>query len=132
MFYEVIYENGEVSVLSGDSDEEILEGLRNHHDRAVNGGKNGPQDLPASRIKRVLVYSDHPGDYRASGQVDAKIVKKDLDDLVAAMTGKNGDVDVLALAENVKTLVHPMNNVEHPHDSRFKLKEDRELELDFA
>ena len=132
MYYEVIYETGEVSVVSGDSDAAVLEGLKNHHDRAVAGLPAGPAGGPASRIKRVLAYDDHPGDYRASGQVDAKTVKEELGALVDAMTDPAKQVNVLMLAEEIKSLVHPMNAVENAHDSRFKAKEVRELELDFA
>lgn len=130
-YYEVIYETGEVSVVHGDDDASVLSGVKAHHLRAVEGGQAGPAGGNAVRVKRVLVYADHPGDYRASGQVDAKEVKADLDALVKAMTDQAGQVNVLQLAEHVKTLVHPMNNVEHAHDSRFKATEERELELDF-
>jgi hypothetical protein len=130
-YYEVIYENGEVAVLSGDSDKQVLSGLEEHHKRALEGQPAGPAGGAASRVKRVLAYEDHPGDYRASGQVDAKDVKKEVDSLVAALTDPAGQVNVLALAEYVKTLVHPMNAIEHAHDSRFKAAEDHEVELTF-
>lgn len=131
MFYEVIYEDGSVSVLSGNSDEEALSGVENHHLRAVSGEAGGPAGGSATRVKRVLVYDVHPGDFRADGLLSADEVNEELKGLVKAMTDKNGLVNVLALAENLKTIVHPMIDAELPHDSRFKMQEERELTLTF-
>lgn len=84
-YYEVIYETGAHSVLFGENDEAIREGLVEHHTRALNGGpgqlassssKHPSHDemhgaaapVPiaahaAERVKKVLVYPDaHPGD----------------------------------------------------------------------
>ena len=43
MYYELIYENGEVSVANYDTDDVALEAIEEQHNRAKTGGKNGPQ-----------------------------------------------------------------------------------------
>jgi hypothetical protein len=130
-YYEVIYETGEVAVLHCADDEEALLGLQEQHRRAVAGEQNGPQEGRASRVKRVLRYADHPGDYRASGQVDKKDLLAEVKTLVDALEDGANQVNVLQFAEHVKTIVHPMQPVESNHDSRFKVAEEAELELNF-
>lgn len=83
-YYEVIYETGAHSVLNSESDEQVMEGLNNHHERALNGmrgqlessssrhpshdamhGPGAPVPVAthqAERVKRVLRYDTHPGD----------------------------------------------------------------------
>lgn len=124
MYYEIIYENGEVSVANYDSDEDALAAVTEQHDRAKAGGLNGPQGGPASRIVKVLVYSSHPGDYGTEGGMAADEVKSS----VTALLKGVDVVDVQQLAMNVSALNHPMVTPETPHDSRFKMQEDRELE----
>lgn len=123
MFYEIIYENGEVSVAEYASDEEALTAVTEQHNRAKAGLKNGPQAGPASRVVKVLVYPNHPGTY-AGGGLSADEVQSSIKDLL-----KNIDVvDVQQLAMAVSGLNHPMVSPESPHDSRFKQPEERELE----
>ena len=123
MFYEIIYENGDVSVANYDTDEEALAAVTEQHTRAKEGKKNGPQDGPASRVTKVLVYANHPGDY-AGGGMAADEVQASIKDLL-----KNIDVvNVQELATAVSALNHPMQDAAGPHDSRFKQEEDRELE----
>lgn len=128
MFYEIIYENGEVSVAEYDSDEAALSAVTEQHDRAKAGGKNGPQGIPASRIVRVLVYPVHPGSLYEDETLSKDEVEAQLKDVL-----RDQDVvNVPMLAEVVKSFAHPMVTPENPHDSRFKMEEDRELELELA
>lgn len=128
MFYEIIYENGEVSVASYDTDEEAIAAVTEQHNRAKAGGKNGPQEAPASRIVRVLVYANHPGDYGTNAGMSKDEVSASIKDLL-----KDIDVvDVQHLAASVSNLNHPMQTPETPHDTRFKQPEDRELELELT
>jgi hypothetical protein len=118
-FYEVIYENGTHSVMSGDSDEEALGGITEHHRRAVAGEAGGPDGTPAVRIKRVLKYDKHPNDYNESQDIAAKDVSaliKDMD-----------EVTVPALVDALQSHVHPMVVREGAHDSAFKMEETGEL-----
>ena len=75
MYYELIYENGEVSVANYDTDDAALAAIEEQHNRAKTGGKNGPQGGPASRIARVFVYATHPGDYGTEGGLATDEVK---------------------------------------------------------
>lgn len=123
MFYEVIYENGEVSVAEYATDEEALKAVTEQHNRAKAGLKNGPQEAPASRITRVLVYPNHPGSYSGGG-LAADEVQSAIKDMLKGVDV----VDVQQLGVAVSSLNHPMKDAENPHDSRFKQTEERELE----
>lgn len=127
-YYEIIFETGEVAVACYEDDDEALAAAKAQHDRAVAGGVAGPAGGSATRVKRILRYEDHPGDYRASGQLDATELKKEVNALVKAMTDPAGEISVMKFAEEVKSIVHPMVAAEGPHDSRFKAKEAAELE----
>lgn len=125
MFYEIIYENGEVSVASYDSDEEALRAVTEQHNRAKSGQKNGPQEAPASRVVKVLAYNTHPGAYNPDGTLSADEVQAALKDMLKG-------VDVVNLAQlgvAITNLAHPMQDAESPHDSRFRMKESKELDL---
>lgn len=128
MFYEIIYESGEVSVASYDSDEEATAAITEQHNRAKNGQKNGPQQAPASRIVKVLVYSTHPGSLYEAGGMSSDEVKKRVDELL-----KGHDVvDPGALALQLQSITHPMHPEVAVHESRFKMDADRELKLELA
>lgn len=127
-FYEVIYENGEVSVAEYANDDEAVAAVTAQHERAKAGGKNGPQGVPASRVVKVLVYDVHPGSLYEDETLSSDEVQAQVKDLL-----KDKDVvNVPQLAEIVKSFTHPMRNPENPHDSRFRMDEDRELELGLA
>jgi hypothetical protein len=128
-FYEVIYEDGSVSVADYASDEEATSAVMEQHNRAKSGQKNGPQDIAATRVARVLAYGDqHPGSLYESGGMPADEVKARVADLL-----KGHDVvDPAALAVQLQTITHPMQEQAGPHDSRFKMESDHELKLELA
>lgn len=130
MFYEIIFESGEVSVANYESDEEALAALTEQNTRAKSGGKNGPQGGPATRIARVLKYDVHPGSLNEDGNLSADEVKSAMGDVLKAMTDSNGVVNVAALANAISGISHPMVNAEGAHDSRFKMAEKGELSLE--
>jgi hypothetical protein len=123
MYYEIIYENGEVSVANYDSDEDAVSAITEQHNRAKAGGQNGPQGGPASRIVRAFVYPNHPGDYGTEGGMSADEVKSSITALLKGVDV----VDVQQLSTAVSALNHPMITPESPHDSRFKQDAEREL-----
>jgi len=123
MYYEIIYENGEVSVANYDTDEDALAAVTEQHNRAKAGGLNGPQGGPASRVVKVLVYSSHPGDYGTEGGMSTDEVNAGIKDLLKGVDV----VNVQNLAAAVSALNHPMVTPESPHDSRFKMDSEREL-----
>ena len=123
MYYEIIYENGEVSVANYDTDEDALAAVTEQHNRAKAGLLNGPQGGPASRVTKVLVYSAHPGDYGTEGGMSTDEVNAGIKDILKGVDV----VDVQQLAQAVSALNHPMVTPASPHDSRFKMQEDREL-----
>lgn len=125
MFYEVIYENGDSSVMCCDSDEEALEGIKAANERAMKGEKSlssDPNSPPAVRIKRVLAYEEHPG----SLYEDGKLTSKEVTEAVTAMA-KNGSVDIPALSAQLSNLIDPRINNAAPHESKYHMKETREL-----
>src|SRR3990172_5663712 len=55
---------------------------------------------------------------------------KELPNLVKALEDPNGVVSVGRLASEVRALSHPMLRESAPHDSNFKMPEDRVIEAD--
>lgn len=130
MYYEIVYETGEMSVANYDNEAQALSALAEQQRRAVNGLEAGPQGGPANRIARVFEYAAHPGSLNEDGGLSADVLNSELKDLVKEYTDKNGVVNVLVFAEAVAGLVHPMTAGEvSPHDSKFKMTEARELDL---
>ena len=129
MYYEIVYEDGSVSVADYASDADATAAILEQHNRAKIGGKNGPQEATATRIAKVFVYAGHPGDYGAGGGLAADEVLASVKDLL-----KGRDVvDVQQLAVTVSALNHPMATGEvGAHDSKFKMESERELELELA
>lgn len=126
MFYELIYENGDSSVMSVDSEEEALEAIKEAHRRAVSGERSlqsDPASPPASRIKRVLVYDHHPGDY---GE-DQMVKSTEVGEAVKAHT-KDGTVDIRNLVSSLRGLTDALINNPAPHESKYQMKESRELD----
>ena len=106
------------------ADDDALSAIEEQHNRAKTGGKNGPQGGPASRIARVFVYATHPGDYGTEGGLATDEVKSSLNDMLKGVDV----VDVQQLAQSVSALNHPMVTPASPHDSRFKMESERELD----
>ena len=130
-YYEIIYETGAHSVVSGDSDKEVLKGIKAHHDRAVNGEPGGPAGQPAERVKAVLKYDRHPGDYGSEGTVSKEVLKSELDALSKGLADENGVVSVEELAAAVRDLSNPVDNgalSDSRHASMFKAKEAESLD----
>lgn len=129
MYYEIVYEDGTVSVADYPSDEAASSAILEQHNRAKTGGKNGPQEATATRIAKVYVYPAHPGDYGAGGGLAADEVLASVKDL---LKGRDA-VDVQQLAVTVSALNHPMQTGDvGAHDSKFKMESERELELELA
>ena len=124
-FYEVIFENGEHSIIEGD-DDSVLSGVKEQHRRATAGEVGGPAGVQAVRVKRVLKYDEHPGSLYESQAVPAKDVEKWFAD--AVKKNQMGDLVsvpqlVAALRDGVGSLV-----VSGPHDTNYKMKEAAELD----
>lgn len=126
MFYETVYEDGTVSVAEYASDEEAKRAIAEQHERAKTGQKNGPQEAIATRVAKVFVYPNHPGDYGTEGGLSSDEVKASL----TAMLKGVDVVNVQELANAVSALNHPMKPESHVHDSKFKQDAERELELE--
>jgi len=143
-YYEIIYEPGTISVAQYESDEEALSALKAHNERAKTGMPATPQstartDLapgdvatvgtwPAERIKRVLVYDQHPGDYAIGDLVDAEALKASVTEAIDA-SGMQGSVHAPTVALAVVDAANPLKDRESVHDSQYKMQEGRELDL---
>jgi hypothetical protein len=127
-FYEVIYETGDYSVAQYDDDEEAVRALSAHHTRAVKGEKfqtRSPQDTPAgpaTRIKRVLKYDDHPNEFNPAGLINAEVANK-----VVANVGLGDQVSVHEATAALRDELSPTVDSE-PHESNFKMQEVSELD----
>ena len=121
-FYEVIYESGAHSVMACEDEEEMLEGLTEHHRRALAGEVGGPHGGPAERVKRVLRYEDHPNQFNPDQVVPLSEVK-------ALLKGNGAEVSVAELTASIRDLTHPI--VESgPHESNYRMEEAEEISPD--
>lgn len=130
-YYEVIYETGAHSVVSGESDDEALRGIREQHKRAVNGEDGGPAGHPAERVKAVLKYDRHPADFGSDNTLSEEVAKKQLSELVKGSADDNGVVHMGALASNIRELTDPVDSksvAKSRHASMFKAKEVEALD----
>lgn len=131
-FAEVIFETGSKSVVSYDSLDELKEGLAEQHRRATSGESGGPTGHPAERVKEVLLYDEHPGDYLESGLLSADDVKKALPRAIDELS-MGGQVSVWELISHIRGMVSPLTLATDtgPHDSMYVVKETDSLPLDF-
>lgn len=130
MYYEVIYETGEMAVCNYEDDAVALRALGEQQRRAVAGLEAGPQGGPANRVARVFKYDTHPASLNEDGGLSADVLLSSLKDLVKEYTDKNGVVNVMMFAQAVPLLVHPGQTGElSPHDSKFKMQDNGELDL---
>lgn len=128
MFYEIVYEDGTVSVADYPDDDAAKTAVYEQHNRAKSGAKNGPQEGTATRVARVYVYANHPGDLGADDTLSS-------DEVSAALKAMLKDIDVVnigVLATNIRRLTHPMNDDAEVHGSKFRQEADYELELELA
>lgn len=127
-FWEVIYENGEHSVMSVDDEKESLEALETQHTRAKNGLPGGPYGGPAVRITKVLEYDKHPQDFNEAQTMTADEALKRFSEAVKATQDSNGVVTVGVLEAELREMVYPMVD-SAPHDSNYKMEQMREVKL---
>jgi len=124
MYLEVIYENGEHSVMQADDEAEALTGIAEQHRRAMNGerGLQGdPASPPAVRIKRVFVYDEHPGSLGESQLVDTKDIKAAVEALA-----EGNLVSVPEMVQTLRNLTNPRINTP-PHESNFLMESKKEI-----
>jgi hypothetical protein len=144
-FVEIIFETGNSSIAYYETDKEMQNALAEHHRRAVNGEPGTGEsklraDLPsnetrigswvAERVKKVLTYDEHPATY---GE-DQLATAADVQEAVAAAIdehGMNGLVGVHAVAAAVRDMSNPLVAEPGVHDSRYKAKENAEVDLGF-
>lgn len=120
MYYEIIYETGEHSVACYQDDEEAARALSEHHRRAMNGEKfqtRDPQDTPAgpaTRIKRVIKYSEHPVDLTESGVINTNTA--------SSLVSKLSQGDLVSVHELTAALRDEINSTISggPHSSNYK------------
>jgi len=129
-FYEIIFETGSNSVAFADSDEEIAQGLEEHHKRAKSGMPGGPTGHPAERISSVLVYDKHPGDYGQEQAFSKDVALKTVESLIEEHADENGIVGKHVLTQ----AIHETSNALVPLEkqerlgTQYKMKEKRELD----
>lgn len=123
-FYEVIFETGSHSVAEYADDAEALSAIGAHHDRAITGAVGGPSGHPAERIKRVLKYKDHPGDYNASQLVTTDQIVEELNLLSMGTDSVSAPEAMSAIALAASPV---LDTRETPHESMYKATEVEEL-----
>jgi hypothetical protein len=120
-FYEIIYETGTKSVVYNDSEEEMLEGVKAQHQRALKGEPGGPTGHPAERVVKIEVYEKHPNEYNVEQVMSAEVMTKEVTELIKSKADA-GSVSIPEIANAVRGLSHPMLDEAGPHESIFKMK----------
>jgi hypothetical protein len=128
-FYEIVYETGNVSVGAYEDDAAALAATGEQDRRAREGESAGPQGGAAERVAKIYKYAKHPNDYNPDQTMNADQLKSEFEALLAAMQDENGTVNIDQLALEVRALSSPSTVKEHPHDSQFKMKEEKVLTL---
>lgn len=129
MYAEVIYETGSHSVATVDDLDAFKEALLVQHNRAKQGAVGGPALHPAERIKKVLLYKEHPGDYNAGALLPANTIKAVVDKLAMG-----GEVSIEQLRNTLVVAAQPIKSLDEisgPHDSLFRAQEVEELDLGY-
>lgn len=116
-FYEVIYDDGTYSILSG-PEKEILDGLQTHHERAVN-----ETDPTANRVVKILQYKTHPGDIHS----DFMIPTEEALAIVHKHVSRADKVNVSEVISSFRLALSPLL-ASKPEESNYKMEEVKELE----
>jgi hypothetical protein len=148
-YAEVIYETGAKSVVQYDSIDDLKGGLKEHHQRAIEGRPGAsqqqtartdvdPNDFavmpsvetmmarPAERVHKVLLYDQHPGDIQPKVQADT------LNSLIDGMKKDDGSVDQNQLIAAIRDEASPVLPVEAGRlESIYKAEPTEELDLSF-
>jgi hypothetical protein len=145
LYAEIIFETGNKSVAQYDSMEEMKSALAEHHRRALNGepgtghstlrndlepGESRIGSWVAERVKKVLLYDEHP----ASHGEDQLVPIEDVEGAVTSAideSGMNGVVHVHTVAAAIRDLSNPLIVEPKVHESQYKMKEKDELDLSF-
>jgi hypothetical protein len=124
LFVEVVFENGNSSVMSVESEAEAISAMAEQHRRAKSGELAGPAGGPAERIVQGFVYDRHPSDYNPADTLSADELNTLVPNLIEGLKDENGVVSVGALSQGVRGLSHPMNDDRGPHESIFKMEHE--------
>src|SRR6266404_1977574 len=128
---EVIYETGSHAVVSYEDLQDLKNSLAEQQRRAISGEPGGPTGHPAERIKQVLLYTDHPGDYMYGGLVTVDKLKSDLPAMIdhVAVGDQVSVWEVISQLRQYMGAIIPVRDAS-PHDSIFKMQEDGTLDLE--
>lgn len=122
-FYEITYEDGSSGVAYYEDDAEAARALTEAHRRATQGEPaNADTRQPASRVRGVFVYEEHPNEFNAEQVTTATEARKAME---GAFTKDKESVHVLAAA--IRDISNPYKVTPNAFETRFKMKEDRAL-----
>jgi len=125
-YAEVLFETGSKSIMSFEDEDELKGFLSEHHRRAVEGEAGGPTGQPAERVKKVLLYDNHPGD-----NDNTMVNASNISTLVSGMS-KKGELDGYQLMAAIRDEMSPVYPVDQgKHESFYKTSDNGELDLSF-
>ena len=124
--WEVIYETGSHSVVQPENEEDAKEALKEQHRRASAGEQGGPTGHAAERVKRVLVYDDHPANILNTMHKDEALARAK--EVVNELADENGVVDLSAVGREIEYRPRVESG---PHESNYRMDETDELDLSF-
>jgi hypothetical protein len=120
-YAELVFETGARSKMQYDDESEVLDFVRTHTERAMNGEEGGPAGHPAERIARVYFYDSDPSEEDKTVSADA------LKDLIDGMShdGKLNADQLSAALRDEASPTYPQNQGRFA--SQYKMKESKSM-----
>lgn len=118
--YEVIFEDGDHSILAAEDDAEVLRFAKEQHQRAKSGLPGGPAGHRATRVAKILKYDAHPVDLTPDGY--------SVDELASNLKAVADDNGVVSTHQLQALAKRPALVNSGPHESNFQAKESGELD----
>lgn len=127
-YAEVIYETGSKSVVSYEDKDALKASLAEQQRRAISGESGGPAGHAAERIKRVLIYKEHPGDFNESCLISAEDAKTLVDHVA-----QGGQVSIWEVIAALRGYVSPLvpKAEGNAHSSMYLAEQSDELAMDW-
>lgn len=142
-YYEIIYETGTKSIGFYADDAEAQKAIGEHNRRALAGEPGTPAasspkpetgltatSWPAERVKQVLIYNEHPGNYRQDAIVSTDELKSSVNEAIDK-SAMEGLVHVPTVISAMRDFTSAVDNEAGIHDSMYKAPNDGELDLAF-
>lgn len=120
-YAELVFETGARSLMSYEDESEVLDFVKTHTQRAMNGEPGGPTGHPAERVARVYFYDEHPSEEDQT--VDANALKALIDGMSHA--GRLNANQLSGALRDEASPTYPQNQGRFA--SQYKMKESKAM-----